>query len=579
MDVEIKDGVKLRDILVKKPFLQITADRSFSTLVPISERNKYNAVDPENDHATYTILTQQEMLRQYYPTGHKINNRELFPDIWKQDPDTKRWFKQEIIRVLLAFQQIIATKHTIHLIGNDVQFELSDDEQKQLSKRKDEFDANNTDPNKVFDVEDDEKVKLLAIFKKGWNDKGMEMHMFDAIHSLMVTAEACIVGYFIDGIIGFRRLSFLDDDKLYPHFDSITGELTLFARKYFDYDEDGNSITEWVEVWDETYLYRCRRDVRDNNVFVKIKNILGLNGFSIVSKEKHGFKFVPVAYCRHDEGPCWEAAQDSIDKFEEALSYFFENNKAFAFPILCCVGEGVELIGDQDGAVKSIAIDSKDGDAHFLEGNDVSASYNTLLTKFYELIYEQSFTVKPPELKSGDLPGVALKLLYSPAIEKAIKDAQELQPFLQTIVKMVRYGIGVEENKVIPLLELGINAWIEPYVHQNDTELATNLATAVQNGFLSKRTASERNSKYSKNDEFARVCREEKEKMTLEVTKTNMQTEFSTNEEIRKNKSQALLTGGQDINTGGGKHINQTDANGNHPNENNWEDFNRTRFH
>lgn len=29
-----------------------------------------------------------------------------------------------------------------------------------------------------------------------------------------------------------------------------------------------------------------------------------------------------------------------------------------------------------------------------------------------------SFVVMPPEVKSGDLPGVAIKLIYSPSLEK-----------------------------------------------------------------------------------------------------------------------------------------------------------------
>lgn len=565
------DVLNIREILTKKPFFTISSTRNVMSMTPVTD--KHNTVDKDNDKALYYILSQEEMLRQYYPSGHKINNELLFPDIWKKDPETNKWYKQSITRCALAFQQIITTKHIIHIVGNDVQFELSEDEK---SSQKDGLDG---ELEASIELQDDDSTKLLSIFKSGWIDLDMEIRFYEAVRSYMITADCAIVGFIQkDGTPSFRTFSFLNDDKLYPHVNSITGEMELFARKYYDYDDEGEAVTEWVEVWDDTYIYRCKHSLKPTNVTSFIKTIFGLNGFEIVEQVRHGFPFCPVAYARNEDGPCWSAGQQTIENFEEALSYFFENNKAFAFPILLLSGDGIELHGDMNGSVKSISIDSSDGDAHFLENNDISASYNTLLTKFYDLIYEQTFTVKPPELKSGDLPGVALKLLYSPAIECAICDAQKLQPFLNKLVKMVKFSWGLKKECQADLMKLGINAWIEPYVHQNDSELVTNLATAVQNNIISCKTASERLSKYTKNDEFERILKQLKFKMQMNVEEANLKTTHSTNERIREEKIKSKMTG-QDINTGGGKrHINETDENGNREGENNWEEYNQKRF-
>lgn len=565
------DVLNIREILTKKPFFTISSTRNVMSMTPVTD--KHNTVDKENDKALYYILSQEEMLRQYYPSGHKINNELLFPDIWKKDPETNKWYKQSITRCALAFQQIITTKHIIHIVGNDVQFELSEDEK---SSQKDGLGGELEDS---IELQDDDSTKLLSIFKSGWIDLDMEIRFYEAVRSYMITADCAIVGFIQkDGTPSFRTFSFLNDDKLYPHINSITGEMELFARKYYDYDDEGEAVTEWVEVWDDTYIYRCKHSLKPKNVTSFIKTIFGLNGFEIVEQVRHGFPFCPVAYARNEDGPCWAAGQQTIENFEEALSYFFENNKAFAFPILLLSGDGIELHGDMNGSVKSISIDSSDGDAHFLENNDISASYNTLLTKFYDLIYEQTFTVKPPELKSGDLPGVALKLLYSPAIECAICDAQKLQPFLNKLVKMVKFSWGLKKECQADLMKLGINAWIEPYVHQNDSELVTNLATAVQNNIISCKTASERLSKYTKNDEFERILKQLKLKMQMNVEEANLKATHSTNERIREEKIKSKMTG-QDINTGGGKrHINETDENGNREGENNWEEYNQKRF-
>lgn len=565
------DVLNIREILTKKPFFTISSTRNVMSMTPVTD--KHNTVDRDNDKALYYILSQEEMLRQYYPSGHKINNELLFPDIWKKDPETNKWYKQSITRCALAFQQIITTKHIIHIVGNDVQFELSEDEK---SSQKDGLGGELEDS---IELQDDDSTKLLSIFKSGWIDLDMEIRFYEAVRSYMITADCAIVGFIQkDGTPSFRTFSFLNDDKLYPHVNSITGEMELFARKYYDYDDEGEAVTEWVEVWDDTYIYRCKHSLKPTNVTSFIKTIFGLNGFEIVEQVRHGFPFCPVAYARNEDGPCWSAGQQTIENFEEALSYFFENNKAFAFPILLLSGDGIELHGDMNGSVKSISIDSSDGDAHFLENNDISASYNTLLTKFYDLIYEQTFTVKPPELKSGDLPGVALKLLYSPAIECAICDAQKLQPFLNKLVKMVKFSWGLKKECQADLMKLGINAWIEPYVHQNDSELVTNLATAVQNNIISCKTASERLSKYTKNDEFERILKQLKLKMQMNVEEANLKATHSTNERIREEKIKSKMTG-QDINTGGGKrHINETDENGNREGENNWEEYNQKRF-
>lgn len=565
------DVLNIREILTKKPFFTISSTRNVMSMTPVTD--KHNTVDKDNDKALYYILSQEEMLRQYYPSGHKINNELLFPDIWKKDPETNKWYKQSITRCALAFQQIITTKHIIHIVGNDVQFELSEDEKSSQKNGLDgELEAS-------IELQDDDSTKLLSIFKSGWIDLDMEIRFYEAVRSYMITADCAIVGFIQkDGTPSFRTFSFLNDDKLYPHVNSITGEMELFARKYYDYDDEGEAVTEWVEVWDDTYIYRCKHSLKPTNVTSFIKTIFGLNGFEIVEQVRHGFPFCPVAYARNEDGPCWAAGQQTIENFEEALSYFFENNKAFAFPILLLSGDGIELHGDMNGSVKSISIDSSDGDAHFLENNDISASYNTLLTKFYDLIYEQTFTVKPPELKSGDLPGVALKLLYSPAIECAICDAQKLQPFLNKLVKMVKFSWGLKKECQADLMKLGINAWIEPYVHQNDSELVTNLATAVQNNIISCKTASERLSKYTKNDEFERILKQLKFKMQMNVEEANLKATHSTNERIREEKIKSKMTG-QDINTGGGKrHINETDENGNREGENNWEEYNQKRF-
>ncbi len=566
------ENLNYREILVKKPFYEITPKGYMKHGFNTEEVSDYNNQSMPSDTMYRNIKTQADFLREYYPSGHRIFDPLEFPDVWKQDPDSGKWYQQKISRTAFAFQQLIAAKHTLHLTGNDVQFELAD-------------------TGEDLDREENQ-TKTLNIFKKGWLLSNMEIVHFEAVSAYMTVAEAAVVGYMHKGKFGAKPLSFKNGDYLYPHFDSITGELELFARKYYDYDEDGAARIEWVEVWDDTYLYRYKNDVANDKsikdrVLDTIKNIFGMNGYALVSKEKHGFPFIPVAYVRNEEGPCWSPVQRLIEDYEEAFSYLCENNKAYAFPIFYVKGDGddISVIGDDmTGSVKSIAMNDKDNDAGFLNGTDASNAFATQLNKTYELIYELSFTVKPPELKSGDLPGVALKLLYSPAIEIAMNDAQKLQPFLDQLVKIAKFGIGLENNMTATMVSLGINAWTETYVHQNLTEVITNLATAVQNKFLSKQTASERCPTFPKNAEWERIMREQKEEDQQDLLMDLERQDNELENNIKQEEASARINGGnsgQDVNTGHGKagrpnkSGKEWDKNGNNPidDANNWSRY------
>ena len=566
------DAIKVnnvRELLVRKPFFELTPigymkHSNVSDVVP----DTYDGTMPE-DTMYWRIKTQDDFLREYYPSSHRIMDEKEYPDIWKQNPENGKWYQQKIQRTAFAFQQLIHAKHQLHITGNDIQFELADG---------DDYD----DEKSV-----EENQKTLNLFKKGWLMRDMEIRFFEAVGAYLKVAECAIVGFFDENKkFGTRTMSYDRGDILYPHFDSLTGNLLCFARKYYDYDDDGNQKTEYVEAWDKQKFYRFKKAVKQGKVkevVTKIAKIFGIDNYTLVEEKYHGFQFVPVAYARNDKGPCWSMVQRNIEDYEEAFSYLCENNKAYAFPILSLTGDGddITITGDDiTGSAKTIMITDPNGKAQFLNGTDASDAFATQLNKSYDLIYELSFTVKPPELKSGDLPGVAIKLLYSPALEVAMNDSQELQPFLDQLLRICKFGIGTDENCVATMVGLPINAWINPYVHSNKTEVITNIATAVQNGFLSKQTASERCPDFPKTAEYERIMREKKEEdqqdLLIELQKQDNQTENAIEEE----RATAGIHGGKGtIRTGRGKgrpRTVDTDHWGNRKDgsEQNWDDWN-----
>lgn len=548
------EDLDFRDILVREPFYTVLPT-GYLKHGTAWQGNMMNA--PE-DKLQMLIYSQADFLRQYYPSGHLINDHIAYPDVIKQDPDTKKFYVQPVTRCAFAFQYVIAIKRVMHLVGNNIQCELSGAYRNDLSYKRDEM--------------------ALLDFKQGWLDTDAQYNFYEAVNSWAIVADAAVVAYIKDGKARLKTLSFLNGDILYPHYADDGRDIELFARKYMSYDEKGKVVTEWVEIWDDKFYYKAKRGISSSTIIQKIKEVFGLSGYTIIEKKLHGFNFCPVAYIRSKNGPCWINSQPIIEEYEEAFSNFAENNKANAFPVFYTKGEDVDIKGDVYGAVKAVSINDPNGEAGYLKQGDVSTSFNTMLKELYDKIYELSFAVKPVEPKSGDLPGVAVKLLYSPAIEQAIHDVYILTPFLHKLVKLVKYAYGWQINKQATLANLKTNSWIEPYVHQNDSEIFTNIATAVQNGFLSHQTASERIPKYAKNDEISRIIQED-----LQKRKLDMQAQIDLKREqlkadISKLKEQAKINknkSGQDINTRSSR-TRTTDKNGNRPGENNWDEWNET---
>lgn len=518
----------MRDLLTKKPFVRIMPDGHYS------HGERWTEVVEEHDTPDYLrrkIVTQEDFLRELDPCGHLINDREYYHDILRQNTEDGKWYLEEVPRYAFAFQQVILTKHLTHLCGNDIQFELAD-------KR-----------------DDEESLKVFDAFRRGWAKKNMEVAWYQLAKSVKATGDGAFVGYMDGGKFGWKVLSFLKGDRLYPHYDLRTGRLDCFARAYSNYDGEGRVTRRYVDVWDDRYYYRyaAAGDYASSAVerFKNtLKSIFNVGGYSLEAQEEHGFDSIPVAYHRDDWGPCWTFAQETTDNYEMAFSRMAQNNHDFGLPIMYVKGEGSEEVSKEDMSHASkVFFLPSDGDMGFLQKQDASNAYKIELDTLEKQIYTQSFTVKPPELKSGDLPGVAIKLLYSPAVEKAMSDANEYDGAVDAMVDIFTFGYGVESELRLQFRNTEIAHYIKPYVHQNETEMTNNLAMQVQNGFLSRQTASEK-STYATPQEWSRIRREKKEEQQMDLLLQEQQLEMQADIKARQEGGD-VATGHGAANKGG----------------------------
>lgn len=577
--------IELRELLTKKPFTRIMPDGHYDHG---ELRDDVSEIPAIRDGLRRKIVTQEDFMRELDPSGHIINDKELFPDIWRRNEEDGKWYVEEIPRYAFSFQQIILVKHMTHLCGNDVQFELSD---KSVT---------------------DDAVKVYNDFRNGWANKNMEVGWYQFVKSVKATGDAAIIGYLDNGTFGWKVLSFLKGDKLYPHYDLRTGKLNTLARTYCNYAENGRVSKRYIDVWDDKYYYRLSAEGDPDTLVEKAKSFLlkmfSIDGYNVEYMAPHGFDEIPVSYMRDDNGPCWTFSEETIENYEIAFSNLAHSNHDFGLPIMYVKGEGSEEVTTSDMSYASkIMVLPSDGEIGFLNRQDASNAYKTELDKLEDMIYRQSFAVKTPELKSGDTPGVALKIMYSDAFEKALGDAHEYDAALDKVIGIFSWGYGIESENRLAFIHTNIRHYIEPYIHLNMSELTQNLNTAVLGGFLSKQTASEK-LPYSTPQEWERIQKEKHDEkmqeLLLEEQRIEIQNEANVEmqedladiqtdqqveiikaqneiEESKEDKPKASNKKKYSVATGRGagrpnRSGKKWDENGNYEGRNNWDSWNST---
>lgn len=483
----------LKSIKTRKPWGRpLPSDLSFANVLN------------DEDSVAYAPYTQADMLREFYPSSHKINSQKYYPDIYTyeevEDPDThkmvKKYYCHHVPRKAYAFQQIIAIKRTMHLTGNDTQFEH-------------------------VDATEDNMSEAYKVFCQGWAQKDMDTYFGAAVFSTMVVADAAIVYYMDKGQVKTRNLSYMSGDTLYIHYERDGRIKKLFVRSFSSYDDEGDEVANYLEIWDKNtyYLYRKKgRKVQSpirNFIESAVLKLFNLDSYECIECEPHGFGQVPVAYHRREDGSSWIHSQDTIEAFELAKSQMAQNNEEYGEPAVVIVSED-EAIGtarDVRGTIREYHISQGD-DVKMLQAQSAAESYMKETDADEKLIYKQSFCVDTPEMKSGDLPAQALKIMYSLAFEMASIEALQYQDFLRQCVELFAIGYGIEMKMSLDFKELmnHIRYWIEPYVHESTSSVVNDLAVGVQNKFISRKTAANyMRGRYTSPDEWEQIQKEEHE--------------------------------------------------------------------
>ena len=433
-------------------------------------------------NVTRELRTQADFVREFYPTSHKINNIKYYPNTLYVNKESGSYQAKVRSRIAVGFQQYIHLQRKEALLGNNVGMRL------------------------VSGATSQTMIDRLAFFREGWEDKDMEVAVNKAIESAFMVADVAVYVYMDEGKVRWRVFSYNDGDLLYPHYDTLTGDLTLFGRLYNQSDWDGNTH-QYLDVVDKTHFVTYRKDDEDKWV---------MEGEPI----PHGFPACPVAYYRDDNGPVWSASQALIDGWEIALSQFSENNAAYALRILYTLGAEFEMMSNVDGT--PARIDSIDPNAKvgFLEpAQGADGAFVKQLDLMKKEILRGSFVVETPEIKSGaDISSRTVKMLFADSYMKAMSDSMAYQPFLNRLAILFKYGYFMEQDKVTEAESLKVKTYLDPFIFLSENDVIAGIQQLVTCGAMSVKTATELayNIGYSSPDEVRRILQESQDELKAE---------------------------------------------------------------
>jgi len=463
-------------ILIKKPFT-----RGMATYMNHFQGFSDIATPATLPRRREFAVSQDTFLDELDPYSHAIHSRYVLDDkkvliTYKEsvindegdlvEEEREREDYVPVTRLAFPFQEMIATKQKVHLTGNELQLTLANETQTEEDKR------------------------FFTILKQFYISKNMDIALSENVESQLTTGDTALLQYFTSkGKLDWKTYSWKDGYCLLPHYNEYD-ELVLFGIYYSDIVD--NSSGEFLDVWDDLYRYKYEKNSYD---------------FRLLDQKPHGFKEIPIAYKRGEVA--WNKVQKPIEDFELHASLWAESVRYYGDPLLFLKGT-VDVLPGRDERGKVLVGEDGDADGKLIQAEE-SKNVTNLMDFMLKEIFRGSHTISfsPETVKtSGDLPGITVKLLFSSAIEKAIAEAKKWDGFIDKMLSLFIYGVGIESGNSAQIGRLKVFGKIVPYIPQNETEIISNINTSKSQGTLSVETATDIHP-YAAADENTRIMSQE----------------------------------------------------------------------
>lgn len=464
-------------LLQKKPFMRgsstctVSDGYVFDTDITSTQTAKIPNVKK-------TVISQGQFMKELDPGSHEVLFDDNIPSICVRLDDgsvSEIKFK----KMPLNIQERIRQKQTLSLCGHKMQFTLlgsspTENDIKNFSEIKEEWERRNQDG-----------MRTKAVYtQKGLGDAGI-LYYYD-----------------YKGRVKSRLISYEDGYVIISHNDQ-NGDRVLESIYYRDADG-----VEHIDSYDDKYLYR-KTFGGEENPGVWIDH----------PKMEHGFPEIPLVTKRGNVA--WNDVQDLITVYEIIYNIFLVIQKRHGWGILYIRGKIREDVRKIAGSVilNDTSLDGN-GSAEFKAPPSPQGMIDTLNSLFEQIQIGSSTTfLLPKDVKSsGDISALAIMLTQSLDIEGATQGVIDWQNFADKMVRLFVAGLAKEkvnkkenENAVTEYGRLRISAKFKIWRPFNETEYNQMLVTLNKAGIISQKTAIEKNT-ISTPDEEMRIKREEPKK-------------------------------------------------------------------
>lgn len=423
------------------------------------------------------VVTQEQFMAELDPSAHLVLFDENIPSICVKIADGD-YRDVKYHKAAIPIQKQIKNKQVMHLAANPMQFTM-------------------------LDIEPSERqTEHFITFKQYWNLRNQDGMKYKMVDTQLSYGDAGLLYYFdYKGRIKSRILSFADGYVLCPHNDQ-NGDRILESVYYI------KDNVEYIDSYDETYLYRCRRE---NLIDISADD----NGWVWDEPQAHGFSEIPLITKRGDVA--WNNVQPIIESYEELYNVFNAIQKRFGWGIFYVKGKFKENAHKIAGSVvlNDTSVEGK-GDAKFLTPPSPEGTLETLNLMLDSIQLGSSTTfILPKDIKmSGDVSGIAVQLTQSQDNELALQNVIDWQNVADKMVRLFKEGLakelvakGIEPNAITEFGELNIGAQFKVWRPLNEYEYNQMITILTGAGILSKESGIELNT-LSKPDEKLRVANE-----------------------------------------------------------------------
>lgn len=468
------------ELLLKRPFTRGSSTFSVDDSndgADISVNEKRTAQIPSSERM---CVSQERFQKELDPQCHEVMYDYNIPSICVKLKDGRT---QEIVfkRMPVPFQKRILEKQVLSLCGNPRIFSLR-----------------GSNPSDV-------DVKNFSMIKEYWMDRNQDGMTTKAVNTQLSLGDAGLLYYHDrNGEIRSRLISYEDGYVIISHND-INGDRLLECVYYKD-----DAGAERIDCYDDRNVYH-------------MSSVTG--EWVVDSYSEHGFSEIPLVTKRGDVA--WNDVEGLIEAYEILYNIYLVIQKRHGWGILYIKGKISDSVKKIAG---SIVLNDKSvdgaGSAEFKSPPSPQGVLDTLQSIFEMIQIGSSTTfLLPKDVKStGDVSALAIMLTQSLDIEGATQKVIEWQNFIDKCCRLFMEGLAKElvNKSVNPYAitqfgRLRVSCKFKIWRPFNETEYNSMLIQLFGAGILSRKTAVERNT-ISTPDEETRIELEEKKKVNKGYT-------------------------------------------------------------